>query len=423
MASRVQSTPVLVALYLAAVFFPYIALLPLQTDVQPYAVVLATLLVIWSADRRIPWLLYGLLIPPAAAIVFVIIAHFSFYAVRALVGYWSLFAHATAGYLVFQRHSRAVVRWMSVTSWVWLAVAIAQQFVAPDLTRLLIPNVSVDPDRGVSSLATEPSFYGLYCFFMLLLARVIAWEPIYFRASLFTQILIMARSGMGALALAILLGARAIVHLKKAHLVMLALVVGALIVIVHELPEDLNARAFFLLVTAVTDPSSLLAGDTSVNARVNHVIYSIRGFVESFGAPHGFDAFSAYIGDLQARDPDMIWLGADPAGLRIMSGYGGVLFELGWFGLVIPFVLTAAAWRRFKDDRTEFVAFAVALNAVMFAAVQISLPLIGFIAGVSLAQSRRLTRGEDTVISTHASELVTFGDPSDRKPTSGAKTW
>jgi hypothetical protein len=417
MASHVQSTPVLVALYLAAVFFPYIALLPLQTDVQPYAVFLATLLVIWNVDRQIPRLLYALLIPPAAAIVFVILAHFSFYAVRALAGYWSLFAHATAGYLVFQRHRRAVVRWMSIASWVWLAVAIAQQLIAPDLTQFLIPNVSVNADRGVSSLATEPSFYGLYCLFLLLLARVIAWEPIYFRVSLFTQILLLARSAMGALALGILLATRAIAGLKRPQLIVLGLMAGATIMIVHELPEDLNVRAFFLLVTAMTDPSSLLTGDASVNARIDHIVYSILGFVESFGAPHGFDAFGAYIGDLVARNSDVIWLGQDPEGMRIMSGYGGVLFELGWFGLVIPFVLTACAWRRFKDDRAEFVAFAITLNAVMFSAVQISLPLIGFIAGVSLAQSKSLARGENPRISTDSAEFVSFAYPSHRKPT------
>jgi hypothetical protein len=409
MTSRLQRLPFfLLSLYLASVFFPYVTLLPFHTDVQPYAVILATLLLIWNLDRRIPWVIYTLLIPVGVAFVLAVAAHASFYAIRALIGYWSLFAHAAAGYLVAQRHRRTIVSWMSAASWIWLAVAVAQQFIAPDLTRFLIPNVSVDVGRGVSSLATEPSFYGLYCFFLLLLARSIAWEPLYFRMSAFTQIILMARSAMGILALGMLVVARAVAGLKRSKLVVVGLGTVALLVVAHELPQDTEVRALFLLVTVVTDPASLIAGDTSVNARIDHIVYSVQGFVANFGAPHGFDAFGAYIHGLALQNSDILWLGEDPAGLRIMSGYGGALFELGWFGLVIPFVLTVSTWRRFRDNRAEFVAFAVTLNVVMFAAVQISLPLVGFIAGVSLAQSKRIPRREPTVRHWGSPELATL---------------
>jgi hypothetical protein len=375
-------------LYLAAVLFPYVGPVPFRSDVQPYAVVLATLLLVTSRELRIPRLVCLLLIPVAAAAVFVVLGDFAFYGIRAFVGYWSLFAHATAGYLVCQRIPRVVVRWLSATAVIWLLVAVAQQLVSPTLTRGFIPNVSVDADRGMSSLATEPSFYGLFCFFMLLLFRVMAYESWLFKFLLVMQIVLLARSAMGILALLILISARALTRLRPLYFFVLLAIMGALILTAHEASADVNVRAIFLLVTAFTDPTSLLTSDTSINARVDHVIYSMQGFFSSFGAPHGFDTFASYIDGLMASNPNMIWLGESPKGMRIMSGYGGALFELGWFALPIPFVLTVCIWRRFRFERREFWAYAIALNAVMFSAVQISLPLVGFLAGACLARGR-----------------------------------
>ena len=382
-----HGVPVLHAAYLAAVFFPFLAPIPFKTDVQPYAVVIATILLFSSHDQQVPRLLCGLLLPVLAAFGCVILEHFSGYGVRAFLGYWSLFINAAAGYLVCRRDPRLVVKWMIIASVAWLAAGLIEQFFDRTVMRALIPNTSTDSSRGVTSLATEPSFYGIFGFFMLLLSRVMGRETKYFRWGWFGQILLLARSVMGVLAISVEVATRELVKLRPKYLVILGLLCVALIWGIHEIPTDLNVRELYLIVTILNDPSSLVTGDVSVNARFDYMLYSIKGFVDSFGVPHGFDTFGAYINRLLMSDPNVIWLGEDPTGMRIMSGYGSALFELGWFGVAIPAVLTACAWKRFRRNWREFVSFSIALNVVMFSAIQLSLPLIGFLAGACLAQA------------------------------------
>lgn len=375
------------AAYLAAVFFPFLAPIPFKTDVQPYAVVIATILLFSSEDQRVPRLLCGLLLPVFAALGCVILQHFSGYGIRAFFGYWSLFINAAAGYIVCRRDPRLIVKWMLVASVAWLLIGIVEQFIDRSMMRVLIPNTSTDSSRGVTSLATEPSFYGIFGFFMILLARVMGRETKLLRWSWFGQIFLLARSVMGVLAVALEVAAREIVRLRPKYLALLGAACMGLIWGIHEIPSDLNVRELYLIVTILNNPISLITGDVSVNARLDYMLYSVKGFVDAFGMPHGFDTFGAYINRLVMNDPNVIWLGEDPAGMRIMSGYGSALFELGWFGVAIPTVLTACAWKRFRGDWREFLSFAIALNVVMFSAIQLSLPLIGLLAGACLAQA------------------------------------
>jgi len=76
-----------------------------------------------------------------------------------------------------------------------------------------------------------------------------------------------------------------------------------------------------------------------------------------------------------------VWLGSLDDDLKIMSGYGAALFELGFVGLLYLVSFTLASYKYFRGDIKTFLVLTAFVHTIMFAAVQMSLPLLGFLIG------------------------------------------
>lgn len=374
--------------YLPFAFFPFVTVFNFGPDIQPYAVILATVFVLLQFGTPLPSCLLWLLIPFLASLLLALVDELSFFSLRSVASYWSLFAHAATAYLIATQRPDLIKRWVYIAMGLWMLFALAQLTFGTGFVQVIIPNLSWDVDRGVTSLATEPSFYAITCIFLLLLARAVSdrFDPILSLLLAF-QIIFLAKSPLGILLFVIVVLSQLVFHLSLIRLVAFSSVlIGAMyLAIAYGTAE---VRAVSLIHELFYEPSSLYYVDVSINARLNHLIYSVRGFLENFGVPYGFNQFHSYVLRLLDSEASIVWLGVIPHDLKIMSGYGGALFELGWFGLVIPVAVTVCIWRRFRNDLPSFWAFALPLNAILFSALQLALPLVGIVAGVCAAGKR-----------------------------------
>lgn len=368
-------------LFLFFVFFPYLTIIPLGTDLQPYALFMAVLLLLLVSSWHWPvqiWMLAG---PMVAGLLIGVVQLFSFSALRGIGAYATPFFVAAATYAVLRARPRLVDNFIKYVPYVWLVVGLIQVMFDQEFMKTLLPNMSLDPDRGVAGLATEPSFYGIFCVFLLVLNYLRNPRDKLVAFVLLFQILFLAKSSVAVFSLLVLLLYFGLVNLSIKQISLCAIVIaGGYYAIVTLFPDDW--RLVTLTSALLQDPSLLLLTDTSVNSRFGHFLFSTVGFLQDGLMPHGYSSFTRYVGEaLAVRYPDYVWLGSLDDDLKIMSGYGAALFELGFVGLLYLLSLTVASYKYFRGDVRSFLVLTAFIHTIMFAAVQMSLPLLGFLIG------------------------------------------
>ena len=134
-------------------------------------------------------------------------------------------------------------------------------------------------------------------------------------------------------------------------------------------------------------PERVLLVDGSVAARVANVFYSVYGSFDDWLVPHGFDAWQAF-----AYGQSKIYRGVflndqNLYGDRIMSGYGAAVFELGYFGLIIPAVMSLAILGAFsRQDWARSVAMLIFVSVLLVMPVPLALPTVGLLMGQLLVK-------------------------------------
>lgn len=91
--------------------------------------------------------------------------------------------------------------------------------------------------------------------------------------------------------------------------------------------EDIRLGKMARLLTQA--PKIALEKDASLNERAAHICPSLRETVLNAGFPHGFHAFSEVLSAERNSLNTIFWWGE--VHNKIMSGFGSILFELGWF--------------------------------------------------------------------------------------------
>lgn len=390
--AETASTLLLAALFFLFSFFPYISFVSTSTDLQPYALIIS--LVILGAGgvpRNLPRHTWLLAIAPLAAFSIWLSGDFSYFGFRESLTFLSPLTIAIATFAVLQlSQGREMLRWfVVVTTYVWLAVGLAELFYGPTLVAPLIPNLSFDQTRGVPGLATEPSFYGLHCICLLALNYLCNNNSKLIAALLIFQIIFVAQSSIAVVMLFIFMFyALLFLPSLKAVTMTIGVAIAAIWLSTYLQPRFQDARIVYLFLTLLSDPSTLVSVDVSLNARVGHVVFSILGFIDSLGMPHGFNHFYEYA--LRRADTvSFVWLGSVDPNKKIMSGYGSELFEIGIFGLFTPLGVAIAIACYFRHHLRQTALVVLYVTTVMFFAIQVSLPLLGVLIGWILSNPRR----------------------------------
>jgi hypothetical protein len=306
--------------------------------------------------------------------------------VRGLVNYISLFVIAFATYVALKAEGGFSVRFLKSVVLIWFTTGLLQVVVSRDLFTGLLSNARTTVSRGVVGLAPEPTAYGIHCLLLLILVseRTAGRTRRWLMGALLIQILIFARSSMTLLFLLIWGALLLATHLgKRRALIGGACVLGVGIVAVIGLMRFADRiqgiRILELIHLAVSAPALILVRDQSISDRVAAITFSLIGAFQGGLLPHGFVSWAAYVDRI---GPHLVrYIPHYTAGDRIMSGYGAALYELGFVGLIIPYVVTHTARLRYRADLKRFITIAILLNLLFLTALPLAYPPIGFLIG------------------------------------------
>lgn len=372
--------------FLIAVFFPYMQVLPLGSDVQPAALLLGLGVLLASQTGRFPREITPLLVVLVGAITIAFVTGISALALRGLANYFSLFIIAFATYGTLKERRGFSTRLLSAIVWIWFVVGFLQTFLSRELFTVLLSNARSTAGRGVVGLAPEPTSYGIHCLLLGLLVSELCtgrqrrWNL----AALLIQILFFARSSMTVLFLLIwgvaYLATRAgLLRSLLGAAIVGAVGAGVLQALARFAATVKGVRIFDLIHLVATAPALILVRDQSISDRVAAIVFSLAGAFNYWFLPHGFTSWSAWVGDI---GPRMVrYVPYYTAGDRIMSGYGAAIFELGFLGLLVPYVVTRTARLHYGHDRQRFLTVAIVLNLLLLTALPLAYPPIGFLIG------------------------------------------
>jgi len=389
-----------------ACYFPYIVVgSATESDLQPAALICGLLFVCISTPNlsrvsrpKIEWVTLILLFIPACYALAKLALDSSF-TTRSAAYYLSLPVFFIVGSELLRRNLLTPTILFTV-SIIWLSSGLIQKYFDPTFGYGLMHAPRTTPNRGVVSLAAEPSFYAIQCL-MLMMANSLTTRKTSgltrkaFNLSTLTelilifQIIFLARSFFGVLLLLIFLLVRMFISIpfKAAFLSLIFLLVFGVTgqdlsdLVLQKLPEG---RIFSLISRASKEPLDILITDQSAGERLTDIVLSFYSFAEEpiLNPGRGTLDWRSYVAEHMGN---FDYLNFSAGGERIMSGLGAAAFELGTIGclILLAFLLPLVTF----DKRAQVIMLALILS--LLAAIQLSLPLVGVLVGATLVSRRQ----------------------------------
>jgi hypothetical protein len=330
---------------------------------------------------RLPFWIWSLLVLFVCAVVVFLSEGADLSVARSLVGYGTVFLMPIAVLVLAASGIRLPDRLLDVAVYIWGFVGAVQVLVWPSFMTFLVTASRTTEARGVPSLSNEPSLYATTLIFFIMLyfirKRERSW-PVLF---CIIQVIFFAQSALGILFVLMMLGLYTL-HRFSAPTAIALLVAfsGVLLGIVLYSDEFLaGTRVGGLIHLAMNSPGRILLLDQSVNNRFANIFYSLKGAMEAFLVPHGFNVWENY-----QHTQDQIYSGVMQSGdvARIMSGYGTALFEMGVAGVAIPVVVTIGILRTlWREDHSRAIVMLIVAHLMLIMPVPLAFPLLGYLIG------------------------------------------
>lgn len=377
-------------LFIFFCYFPFLYIIDIPTDSQPYALLFGGCIVLYGLKYKLRWEFKVLIV----VCIFSLIGLFfdaSFNSIRSVLNYVSILFIPLATYRVLRTH-RLSYNFFKLAIIIWGIVGVIQLLYSPTFGSFLKfrsqGETLLESGRGCTSLAPEPTFYGT----IILLFMIVGWLNFRYKKSfkiwmlvLVFQLLIMSRSsmcivfvGMSIIIYSIVMG---IMRKPKLLIICVLFFVGLLVGINQFQDFLVNYRAGRLIVVLLNNPSGFVVSDASVNERFIHAFFSIYGFFENFGIPHFYGEFNDYMKHIVAsRDFHDLLFYYRTNYTRILSSVGCALFELGYVGLLIFFVLFKDIARCAKRN-IVFWFIGLLFFCILLNAMPLTNGLVGFVFG------------------------------------------
>lgn len=362
-------------LFFWAVFFPYIQIFPIETDVQPNALLLSIAL-FFTVKKKLNFVEVLILLVFFVAVLVLAISDINFLTARSFFNYASLFLISFVSFRVLKSNLINFENFLKVVILIWFIVSAIQSLFFKEFLNFLLPSSRTTEDRGVVGLATEPTFLGIiFIFFILFMLHIDMKNKKIYIALCVIGIIFFAKSSMGFLFLAILYFIYFITHATFKKLLIFA---GITFFSFYTILNLNIGRVTFLLGRVLQNPSDIFFYDASLNDRFYHIYISLQGFFENFFLPHGYSAWIAYAMSTINGNSNII---SFSLGGRIMSGYGAAFFELGFVAITIPIALIFSLYRLYSNNLKDFILHSFFINMIMFSAIPLSFPLFSFYIG------------------------------------------
>lgn len=374
-------------IFLLPILFPWVSFGLNNMDTQPFALISIIVLMILT-KAKISFTVVHLLL-----FIFCILIGTQFFfptellhLVRGIIGFGGFFI-----FFEFFRKRKDLIlnsyRFLLLTNILWILGGLIEvnfpEFMA------MFGSQRTTIDRGVTSFAPEPGFFGFVLFnyfvILVLLREYIPKRSFYVLQSLnvFSTIF-LAQSAVAIVYFILMFGIIVYFWLlslfshkfNKYQLMLypifLVLIITAISIIVQEISDLRDFRAV-TLATSLWDSVDFLDFvflDASVNNRVEHVVLPWVGVFNFAGLPAGVGAFD-YSRDF-ALDffNGFFWYGED--GLKVMSWIGDWVITFGLIGvllLIYIFHLSAPCQRK---HRPYFWSYLI----VLFSAIPVAIPLV-----------------------------------------------
>lgn len=357
-------------------FFPFISLTGNSShDVQPYCLVYTIFLFAIECvcgGIRVNKTMRNLYLTIILGIVMgmlvtIILNGFNFSGVlRYLATYCGLILISYMSYTICVKNNGLDEKLIKACINIWLIVGMIQLFMPGEVISAIVANARTSNNRGVVSMASEPSFYGYMCIFLGLFVLEFSSQRVIYMINLLFQIIFLAKSSVTMLYLIILFGLIGLHFIGKASIKKKLMSVSVLCCTVWGVGElirhiDSNQRMVIFLTVLYSGNDfftiiSQLGMDGSISIRFYNVWICIQGFISYVGFPHGFRTG------------------------KIQSGYGSMLYTMGWIGAIIIFLIYQLVGSAYRNKMAKSV-IPVFLTIILFSAIQLSNPVIGFLIG------------------------------------------
>lgn len=378
--------------------FPYITFIETGSDVQPYSLMLATIFLLYLVVKNNyiksfkPSILLWL---PIIYSLITLNESLSFIAwLRSFYGYVTIPILCLAAYNSFPLINGKL---LNFSIKIWFLVSLIQRFVYKLFGNFLVARISTSTDRGVTSLAVEPSAFANICLFILLLNDLFYYsKKISKKAYILNMLLLiiqffLASSAMGYLLLIVYLLTKIFIKNGiKARVIQMVVIFLSLLSL-HFVRNNLyllpTNRVTSILFRLNENWKEIFFTDQSISDRLAHILISSKSLFSRYGLGYGLGTWSkeAYgiINDSGTFIQRLVSTNFTSG--RIMSGWGTILFEVGIISLSIIFWYGSIFFRGVtsltkKGKDILFVAF-ISITFTMTLSVTIAFPLFSYILG------------------------------------------
>lgn len=380
---QVKLNPVFVVRYflggafIVATLFPHVSFRLNDMDSQPWSIFFAILFLLCNLRVKLPVVLLPLLfVIPVVTIFALWDGYINFSAVRAVVSYSSLALVVVVSFIYMSCYGVpfGIIYFANMA---YLAAGLAQAVFGNDIFSFALLSRTTE-GRGVTGLSVEPTYYALILFFISWIYLVAAdYKPrgmkLFLVMANTVAILFLAKSSMVFIFIFIFFfamifkSANFAVFVRRSVLIALlgSLIVGGVLLMLEG--SRLDSFIGKLLSDGVL---GVIHEDASINDRVSSVVFPFHGLIYNSLLPGGFHSYSSTSDVVREAYNNFFWYGG--GGNTIMSYWGAMVYELGFFGILLMIYLLSLL--AFKGRIFE----AILLFLFLFSAIPISFPLISF---------------------------------------------
>lgn len=361
---------------LVTAFFPYVTFYSFGTDIQPWNILYVALLAVlmFISNLKFSKSLVFLFLPVLYALFLFVLSVNKFDGLRSLLGYTTIAFVPFVTLYILERKYQLFVRILKISTIMYMIVGIIQMIYKTDFLISILGRLRTTLGRGFTSLAPEPTAYGLVCIFLLLIFLTLKIENKrkYIYMLLF-QIVFIAQSSMTILFLLIFVFYKILFNMNI-KIVFISILSVIIFILLYDSLLAFNSRPITMLNSVINSPTDIVYRDQSINDRASAVYFSIKGFIDSYFIGSGFSKYAEYLNN---ELPKQAYFWYVSTSNRIMSYYGSILFELGFIGLLIPFTYSAIIFQAYKRNLKDMLVYLFFLNTILFSAIALSFPLVG----------------------------------------------
>ncbi|MBY8039687.1 hypothetical protein KW477_17075 [Vibrio fluvialis] len=369
--------------------FPYVSFVPNSLDSQPFSIFFCCLFLISNLFRTksVPLVWFSILIYfviSFALIVFNLhISGFDFLLARGFINYLTVALVPWGFYSYLERYGFPKKIFIFGIL-VYLFCGLVQIVISREIFGFLV-DVRTTTDRGVTSLAPEPTYYGIVCYFLMLCVIMSndfsSIQKKIILSILVFQIFLLSMSSMTALfIICMILGYALSKNVITPKILLYLSIIFVSVTFVSMSGYLDNSRLFKLAFLALDKGFSAFSYDASMNERLSQVYLSFYGFVNNYFLPGLFTTFSDFSANRESYSGGFFWYGGDTN--KIMSYLGAMAYETGIFILFYFFTVFFAI----KGHRV-FMTFAFLIP--LLSAIPLANPLPGIVLAVCYFNYRK----------------------------------